>query len=86
MTDETQIKDDLMYMSLTNGNHLVVCQGHLVKAKLIKVRHQRQPFLKRLPRALRVLCKTLMAGNSQRIKILATIFLLLGCCLVFGSL
>ena len=52
--DEKQIKDDLMYMSLTNGNHLVVYQGRSVKAKITKVSHQRQLFLKRLLRALKV--------------------------------
>ena len=52
MTDEKQIKDDLMCMRLTNDNCLVVCQGQSVKAKITKVGHQRQPLLKRLTRAL----------------------------------
>ena len=52
MTDEKQIKDDLMYISETNGNHLVVYQGHSVKAQITNVSHQPQPFLKRLLRGL----------------------------------
>ncbi|WP_139241621.1 hypothetical protein [Marisediminitalea aggregata] len=59
MMDETQIKDDLMYMSLTNGNHLVVYQGHSVKANIKKVIHQRQPLLKRLLRALQAVFRLL---------------------------
>jgi len=59
MTDETQIKDDLMYMSLTNGNHLIVCQGHSVKAQITKVSHQRQPLLKRLLRGLQAVFRVL---------------------------
>lgn len=59
MTDEKQIKDDLMYMSLTNGNHLVVCQGQAVKAKITKVSHRRQPFLKRLIRVLQAAFRVL---------------------------
>lgn len=59
MTDETQIKDDLMYMSLTNGNHLIVCQGQAVKAKITKVSHQCQPLLQRLIRALQAAFRVL---------------------------
>ena len=59
MTDETQIKGDLTYMSLTNGNHLVVCLGQAVKAKITKVSHQRQPFLKRLLRGLQAAFRVL---------------------------
>ncbi len=59
MTDEKQIKDDLVYMSLTNGNHLVLYQGHSVKAKITKESHQRQPLLKRLIRALQAVFRLL---------------------------
>lgn len=59
MTDEKQIKGDLMYMSLTNGNHLVVYQRHSVKAKITKESHQRQPLLKRLICALQAAFRVL---------------------------
>ena len=59
MTDETQIKDDLMYMSLTNGNHVVVYQGHSVKAQITKLSPQPQPFLKRPLRALQAVIRLL---------------------------
>lgn len=52
MTSKTQNKDDFMCMRLTNDNHLVVCQGRAVKAKITKVKYQRQPFLKRLLQVL----------------------------------